>query len=363
LTAKKTEELDFSPFNAEDVLTALCKVLRTSKAISFSYAGDIQSLIERIGRVFHAARCLMFVASKSGRGVEIFEYVAEGVEPVAAQFQGLLGQSSAFDLMALDGDINNFEDGSRFGGKLKGGYFMPLKIRGETNESGGARERRAGLLYLQEGPNSRWNKLVLEIFVVIADHLARLAQIEQLRSSLADYESEDKLTGFLLGKFASEAVRKELVKADFFGDPSTLILVNLDLGSKSNAVYGTKIGEAVLKSVAATISANARAMDLCGRLGIDEFLLFCPRQPEAESMNMAESLVKRINENLMNLTVKAGQTIEPGVFVPTTVSVGVSHRSQAENFEGLFALAKEALHTARTSGGNSAKCLRATDNN
>jgi diguanylate cyclase (GGDEF)-like protein len=363
LTAKKTEELDFSPFNAEDVLTALCKVLRTTKAISFSYAGDIQSLIDRIGRVFHAARCLMFVAAKNQSGVEIFEYVAESVPPVAHKFAGLHGQALALELMGLDDDINTLEDSEKFGGQLDGGYFLPLKIRGDAGSDSGGTERRAGLLCLQAGPNSRWNKLVLDIFVVIADHLARLAQIEQLSSSLADLESEDKVSGFLHRRFASEAVQKELARVNHFGDQATLILIDLDLGSRSPAVYGTSLGESVLKTTASVIVSNSRSVDIRGRLGLDEFLLFCPRVDEKEGMKLAEHLVKRINESLMNLTHKSDQKIETGVFVPTTASIGVAHRSQGADYETLFAAAQEALNAAQVSGGNTAKCLKALDNN
>jgi diguanylate cyclase (GGDEF)-like protein len=363
LTAKKTEELDFSPFNAEDVLTALCKVLRTSKAISFSYAGDIQSLIDRIGRVFHAARCLMFVASSKGSRVEIFEYVSEGVEPVARRFSGMHGQSLAFELMSLDGDINTLEDTAKFGSELEGGYFMPLKIRGDASLDGG-QDRRAGLLYLQEGVSSRWNKLVLETFVVIADHLARLAQIEQLSSAVSELESEDKVTGFLHRRFASESVQKELARVNYFGDQASLILIDLDLGSNSPAVYGTGFGESVLKCVASAIATNSRSVDICGRLGLDEFLLFCPRVDEKEGMKMAEHLVKRINESLMNLIhQKGGQKIEMGLFVPTTASIGVAHRSHGDNYEALFACAQEALNAARLSGGNMVKSLKILDNN
>jgi len=157
LTAKPTEELDFSPFNAEDVLIALCKVLRTSRAISFSYAGDIQSLIERIGHVFHAARCLMFVAGKNRDHVEIFEYCADGASAVAHKFAGVHGQNLALELISLEGDINTVEDTQKYDGLIDGGYLLPLKIRGDSVADGG-KDRRAGLLYLQEGPGSRWNK-------------------------------------------------------------------------------------------------------------------------------------------------------------------------------------------------------------
>jgi diguanylate cyclase (GGDEF)-like protein len=362
LTVKKTEELDFSPFNAEDVLTALCKVLRTSRAISFSYAGDIQSLIDRIGRVFHAARCMMFVAGKTSR-VEIFEYVAEGVEPTAHKFTGLYGQSLAHDAMSLDGDINTVEGGEKFAEILDGGYFLPIKIRGDMSEGGSSKERRAGLLYLQEGANSRWNKLVLDTFVVIADHLARLSQIEQLSSSLSDLESDDKVTGFLHRRFASEAVQKELLRVNYFGDQATLILIDLDLGNHSPAVYGTSLGESVLKTVASAIASNSRSVDIFGRLGLDEFLLFCPRIEDKEGLKLAEHLVKRINESLMNLTHQAGRKIDPGLFVPTTASLGVAHRSQGDNYEALFASAQEALNAARLGGGNTAKWLKPLDNN
>ena len=136
MTSKDTLDIDFSPFNAEGVLRALCSVLRTSKALSFSYAGDIQSLTDRIGRVFNASRCLMFIVDKHHDRVEIFEYVSSGIEPVAFKFAGPYGQQLAEELMDLEGDINTLEDddqlAKKIAGQLDGGYFLPLKIKGDA---------------------------------------------------------------------------------------------------------------------------------------------------------------------------------------------------------------------------------------
>jgi len=354
LTAKKTEELDFSPFNAEDVLSALCKVLRTTRAISFSYAGDIQSVVERIGRVFHAELCLMFVAGKSQDHVEIFEYLGPGAESVSHTFAGARGQALAIELIGLDGDINTVEDAPN-AKALSGGYFLPLKIRGDSHGDG--KEKRAGLLYLKDGPLSRWNKLVLESFVVVADHLARLAQIEQISSTLREQESECKVTGFLHRKFAVEFAQKELARAEFFGDQASLMLVDLDLGGRSPDVYGTSLGESVIKTVASAIATNVRNVDVCGRVGLDEFLVFCPRLEQSEATKLADYLVKRINESLMNLTKNGDQKAEVGIFVPTTASIGLAHSRKGESFEVLYSAAQESLNAARQSGGNSVKCL------
>jgi len=354
VTAKKTEELDFSPFNAEDVLTALCKVLRTSRAISFTYAGDIQSLIERIGRVFHAECCLMFVAGKSDDHVEIFEYLGPGGESVSHVFAGARGQALALELIGLDGDINQVEDAPN-AKALGGGYFLPLKIRGDSHGDG--KEKRAGLLYLKDGPLSRWNKLVLESFVVVADHLARLAQIEHIASTLKELESECKVTGFLHRKFAVESAQKELARVEFFGDQASLMLIDVDLGGRSPDVYGTSLGESVIKTVASAISTAVRPIDICGRVGLDEFLVFCPRLDQKEAAALAEYLVKRINESLMNLTKRSDQKIEVGVFVPTTASVGLAHSRTGESFEVLYSAAQESLTKARQSGGNVVKCI------
>jgi len=201
---------------------------------------------------------------------------------------------------------------------------------------------------------------VLESFVIIADHLARLAQIEQLASALAELETTDKVTGFLHRRFASEAVQKELDRVSHFRDPASLILLDLDLGRRSPDVYGTMIGESVLKAVASTIVAQSRRVDICGRLGLDKFLLFCPRLEDAEAMRLATNLVKRINESLMNLTHRSDAKIEAGIFVPTTVSIGIAHVSTpARVFEELFSAAQQALNAAQVSGGNTVKNFHA----
>ncbi|MBU6451261.1 MAG: GGDEF domain-containing protein [Cyanobacteria bacterium REEB67] len=365
MTSKDTLEIDFSPFNAEGVLRALCSVLRTSKALSFSYAGDIQSLTDRIGRVFNADRCLMFVAEAGGEGekdragrelrLEIFEYTTPGTEPVAHKFAGPYGQRLAEELMALDGDINVLDKDdaltAKIAGHLDSGYFLPLKTRNENAQVKG--EGRAGLLYLHEAENNRWNKLVLDSLVVIAAHLARLAQVEQLSSALRELENEDRVTGFLHRRFAVEAVEKELSKVSHFGDPATMFLVDLDLGkSRSLDVYSTALGDSILKAVASTINANIRRVDICGRLGIDEFLVFCPRLDRREASQVADYLVKRINEALMNLTRRGEQKVESGIFVPTTVSIGVAHLEKGDNYDKLFAFAQNALNAAQVSGGN-----------
>ena len=371
MSQKDTLEIDFSPFNAEGVLRALCSVLRTSKALSFSYAGDIQSLTDRIGRVFNADRCLMFVAEHTAYSgdttgsahLEIFEYVTSGTEAVAHKFAGPYGQQLAEELMALEGDINSLEAdgelGKKLEGHLDGGYYLPLKTR---NDVGGLGEGRAGLLYLHEAENNRWNKLVIDSLVVIAGHLARLAQVEQLSASLRELESLDKATGFLHRKFASDAVQKELMRVNHFGDPASMLLIDLDLGkTRSTDVYNTALGDAIIKAVASTINANIRHVDICGRLGIDEFVVFCPRLSERESAQVAEYLVKRINEALMTLTRRGGLKAEAGIFVPTTASVGVAHLQKGDDYDRLFSLAQNALNAAQMSGGNAHRVAEAPE--
>ena len=214
-------------------------------------------------------------------------------------------------------------------------------------------------MYLQEGENNRWNKLVLDSLIVIAGHLARLAQVEQLSSSLQDLESEDKVTGFLHRRFASEAMQKELLRVHHFGDEASLIMIDLDLGKgRSPDVYGTLLGESVLKAVASTIVANTRKIDMYGRLGLDEFMILCPRLSRRESEQVAEYLVKRINESLMNLTQRRGSADVRGdvnIAVPTTASVGIAHLKKGDSFDSLFASAQSALNAAQVSGGNVAK--------
>ncbi len=365
---KETTELDFRPFNSDGVLRALCSVLRSSKHLSWNYAGDIQSVIERIGKVFEAGRCLIFVTSQSRSDIEVFEYSVPELTAVAHHFATPLGQKLAEQLITNSDELVKIADMNEYAleldenyrdffvrvwetfGKEKS-YLIPLRVQSEATG-----ERRAGLLVLQESANTigGWNKLVLDSLLAIADYLAKLAEVEQLVASLEAKETDDASTGLLNRRGATTLMEKEVERARFCGDQLSLAIFDLDLNKRSPDLYGSASGDAIIKTVATAIKSNGRVIDSVGRLGVDEFIVCLPRVSPEEAMKLADSTRKRVNEALMNL----GKTLpkQPDLWYPQTVSVGLaSMASGRESFESLFSSAQLSLADAQSAGGNLVK--------
>lgn len=366
----KTDEIDFSPFNADEVLKALCSVLRTSKHLSFSYAGDIQSVIDRIGRVFYAGRSLIFVNSKDDASqVEIFEYV-KGQEAASHHFASPYGQKLAAHLISLPQEIYVIEDKKAFCENLDETfrdlflrifenfgaeriYLVPMRLR-----SGDTSERRAGLLALQEAPGSpKWNKLVLESLISISDHLAKLAEVEHLHSRLELYDKEDPATGFLNRRGGLVALNEELERARYFKDKLSIVLVDLDKHLKGEQL-STSQTKAVISTVSGVLASQSRSVDVVSRFAQDQFLVCIPRLDPSEVVGVAEHIKAGIHNSLQNLNASLKRNLEEPLDArsPLTASVGVASMPEdGGSFDELFAAANERVLACRSLGGNRVK--------
>lgn len=367
MAPKETTEFDFAPFNPDQVLRALCSVLRTSKRISWNYAGDLQSVIDRIGRVFEASRALLFVSAGGREVAEIFEFDEPGLAPVAHHFSSPYSQRLAQYLISLPDELSLIEVPQKFAGELDESYreiflrvfdhfgsqhchLVPLKM---YSEAGG--ERRAGLLLVQESARSgRFNKLVLESLLAIADCLARLAEVELLVNSLEAKETVDPKTGLLNRRGFMKQVESEIERAAFCADELSLLFIDLDLNKRSPDLYGSQHGEAIIKTAASAVVGNTRKIDSVARWGADEFLVCLPRVTADEALSLADTTRRRINEALMNLARSLPKQID--VWYPQTASLGLAHmQKEAATFDKLFSCAQEALSQAQAAGGNIVK--------
>ncbi|MBN8660003.1 MAG: GGDEF domain-containing protein [Candidatus Melainabacteria bacterium] len=380
----RTDEIDFSPFNADEVLKALCSVLRSSKHLSFGYAGDIQSLIDRIGRVFYAGRAMFFLAGKDDGKVEIFEYVKSGKQAVAPELTSLFGQKLSRHLMTLPQDVTLVEDANKFAEEVDDEYremflkvmtavgkervyLIPLKLRPSLSEAD-KDERLAGLLLLQEADTSnsvKWNKLVVDTLVTISDHLAKLFEVETLRGRLEAHESEDPTTGFLNRRGGVVAITEEVERARYFKDKISLLLIHVDGPKKGEPARSVGQEKSVLSAVSSVVSTMTRPVDVICRYGHEEFIVALPRMDGAEAVKMAQVIRSSMGIAMLNEHAAAqsqAMTIEP-VKSPCSLSIGVATMpDDGTVFDELLSILNELVAEAKDMGGNQIKS-RARSNN
>ncbi len=166
---------------------------------------------------------------------------------------------------------------------------------------------------------------------------------EELRQAYDEVNllaSTDPLTGLSNRRMIEQAIMDEIVRAERYHSPLSIILFDLDYFKAVNDTYGHDVGDDVLKTVCSLVQTNMRETDLIGRWGGEEFLIVLPETDLAGAMKTAEKLRGILAAH--NHTV-AGKL---------TASFGVAQRQVNTTMTHFFRQVDEAMYTAKTNGRN-----------
>lgn len=145
-----------------------------------------------------------------------------------------------------------------------------------------------------------WNA-VMELTVLLI--VSRL--VTALSSALHHERTRantDPLTGVMSRSGFIDAATRELDRARRFGRPVVVAYLDVDHFKRVNDSLGHHQGDALLKTIGATLREELRALDLVGRIGGDEFAIVLPEL----SMNDARLVLARVATRLKSSTFAFG---------------------------------------------------------
>jgi diguanylate cyclase (GGDEF)-like protein len=154
----------------------------------------------------------------------------------------------------------------------------------------------------------------------------------------------DELTSLANRRAFMEALGLELRRADRFSGSLALVLADLDDFKRVNDRFGHGVGDDVLRRFAETLQGRTREIDVCARLGGEEFALLLPETDLAGAELLAENLRVAVSE----LRIQAG----PADVVGITASFGVGAFPETHNADELMTAADLALYSAKRQGKN-----------
>lgn len=162
--------------------------------------------------------------------------------------------------------------------------------------------------------------------------------------SLAALAATDALTGIANRRRLEEVVEFEWKRAERYGTPLSLVMIDVDRFKRVNDNHGHASGDQVLREVAQAIARQIRATDSFGRWGGEEFLAVVG-VPAPGALIAAEKWRQAVAEVVVKSD--AGAAIRP------TVSLGVATRGpELADATALIAAADHALYLAKRSGRN-----------
>lgn len=163
--------------------------------------------------------------------------------------------------------------------------------------------------------------------------------LDQLRSQVF----VDALTGCYNRRGFDDHLRTEVVRAQRYRRPLSLMMMDLDRFKEVNDELGHPAGDHVLRCVGATLLGSFRTTDVVCRYGGDEFGIIFPETSKEEVVRLAERLRARL-ENLFP---------DERISTVITGSVGVAaFPVDAADGGDLVSKADRALYRAKEEGKN-----------
>jgi diguanylate cyclase (GGDEF)-like protein len=170
--------------------------------------------------------------------------------------------------------------------------------------------------------------------------LAAQAAVAIRNARLEELSFKDPLTGVYNRRYFTLRIEEEAKRHARFGEPFSLVLMDVDRFKAINDERGHRAGDDVLKEVAQLIVAHSRSFSIVTRYGGDEFAVLLVNTPKAGAIKYAQRLRDVIERHRFT-------------HGPLTVSLGIAAMpDDVLSWEDLLPAADRALYTAKRLGRN-----------
>jgi diguanylate cyclase (GGDEF)-like protein/putative nucleotidyltransferase with HDIG domain len=156
----------------------------------------------------------------------------------------------------------------------------------------------------------------------------------------------DSKTGLFNARHFATALADELMRAQRFDRPLSLMMADLDLLRDINNNYGHLAGDAVLRGIADVCRQELRHFDIPARFGGEEFAIILPETTAEQALEIAE----RIRRALADSRFEVETSSEP---IQATVSIGIAgFPADGRGANELIHQADLAVYRAKLQGRN-----------
>ena len=216
------------------------------------------------------------------------------------------------------------------------GAFVAVPLR--------SKGRVLGVMNLNRPQPESFSEQEIRLAEALAAQAALAIANARLYQQTLELSFTDSLTGVANRRQLFLRLEQEFSRSVRFGDPLSLLMIDLDLFKQINDQHGHILGDGVLRGVALALRRNVRKIDLVARYGGEEFCIVLPRVGKPEALEVAEKLRRAIA-----LAPLPGP--EGGEPLSVTVSIGVAALGiDADDVTGLVEKADAALYEAKRLG-------------
>ncbi len=216
------------------------------------------------------------------------------------------------------------------------GALLSVPLRGDDRESG-------HVWILSEG--RRFDEADLETARTIARRAnAALATAEHYHKA-KERAFIDDVTGVYNARYLLATAENEIQRAARYGNPLSVLFLDLDRFKKVNDVHGHLIGSDTLRVLSQLLGECVRQVDTLARYGGDEFTILLVDTEHDVALRIAERIRTRVETHLFEAGHEGTLRL--------TISIGVATCPlHGESRELLLDAADKAMYRAKSEGRN-----------
>lgn len=178
----------------------------------------------------------------------------------------------------------------------------------------------------------------------VTDYAVSKSQLETVNDHLAVLSRTDKLTQLYNRGYWEDSLQQEFLRIKRTGQPSTLVMFDIDHFKKINDTYGHPLGDEIISKTSEILRDTMRMTDIAGRYGGEEFAVILINTGIDGGYVFAERLRKKIE----TLATPHVQTT-----IHHTISLGVAQCDDTmQDYQAWLKSSDTALYEAKRGGRN-----------
>ncbi len=205
-------------------------------------------------------------------------------------------------------------------------------------------DKEVGVLWLFEDGRP-FDASELDRAKLVAGHTELALRNAERYNQAKDRAFIDDVTEVYNARYLLQATDREIHRADRYGNPMTVLFLDLDRFKLVNDRYGHLVGSRALRRLSEVLLTCIRQVDTLARYGGDEFTILLPDTPHDVALDIAERIRKLVAET----------SFEAGRNTPfrLSISIGVGTFPQhGRNRTALLDVADKAMYRAKSLGRN-----------
>lgn len=218
------------------------------------------------------------------------------------------------------------------------------------------RDHVIGVLNVESTDENSLSEDDMNLLTAIAGPLAVAIDNARLHAEMKTMALTDAISGLANRRAFDDILYTELMRAERYNHPLSLIILDLDSFKEFNDKYGHPAGDVRLREIGELLRQNVREPDIAARYGGEEFAVILPNTSKGGAIRLAERLCKAAHAKapppILDHRPIAGYTISLGV---------ATFPEDAVTVEDLLLAADNAEISAKRFGKNRVFAAHPTD--